>query len=161
MRHRVFSNIRRLGHFSVLSSLRDRSLRPPRGFSPPISQTLCHRSNGKDTFPQVCDGIAPLAQGLRTCLRQASRTPRGGLNYVFTLFTLCAPYSEYNKICFLYILNHTIIWICPSVCPFRNSSAVSRPIATKLGRQVRDGPTQNIRPLVSMATICFKGPGWE
>ena len=29
---------------------------------------------------------------------------------------------------------HTIIWICPSVCPFRNYSAVSRPIATKQER---------------------------
>ncbi len=42
--------------------------------------------------------------------------------------------------------NHTIIWICPSVCPFRISSAVSGWIATKVGRKVRDGPCSLITP---------------
>ena len=37
--------------------------------------------------------------------------------------------------------NHTIIWICPSVCLFTIYSAVCGPIATKVGRNVRDGLT--------------------
>ena len=40
----------------------------------------------------------------------------------------------------------------PSVCLSGNSSAVYRPIGTKLGRKVEDGPEERLRALVSMAT---------
>ncbi len=60
-------------------------------------------------------------------------------------------------------VHHTIIWICPSVCPsvcpFRIYSVVYERIGTKLGRYIGVTLEENLRALVSMATILIRGLG--
>ncbi len=54
--------------------------------SSPSLQTLCQWSNPITNmweFPYVCDGIAPLTQGLLVWWRWASQTPRGGLKKLY------------------------------------------------------------------------------
>ena len=60
------------------------------------------------------------------------------------------PVSTENMIYNYRQYNHTIIWICSSVRLLPIYSAVSGPIATKLGRKVGDGTPQELRTLVSM-----------
>ncbi len=57
--------------------------------------------------------------------------------------------KPYNFLC---ASNHTIIWICPSVCLFHISSGVYWPISTKLCRKVGGRSGQNLKTLVAMAT---------